>query len=172
MSQADYDTLAQEQIAQVLEEGNAAKTEFAEAVPGEAGSGVDWVASAGAGDGQGRVMAFLPEEFTIKAGQTVRWINRSVGEPYTVTFLSGGEGQGGDFNIVPVENAPPKLIPNPAVWGSVGGNAYSGEGYLNSGVFDKTMNTDTFDLKFDTPGTYDYLCVLHSMMVAKITVEE
>jgi plastocyanin len=170
--QEEYDTLAAEQIAQVFEEAKAEKDKYAEAAPGEAGSGVDWIVSAGAGEGQGRVMAFLPGELTIKAGQTVRWVVRSVGEPHTVTFLGGGDGQGADFNMVPVENGPPKLVPNPAVWGPVGGNVYNGEGYLNSGVFDKTFNTDTFDLKFDTPGSYDYICVLHPMMVAKVIVEE
>jgi plastocyanin len=76
--------------------------------------------------------------------------------------------------VIPVEQpgGPPKLFLNPAVWGPVGGNVYIGEGYLNSGVFDKAMTTDAFDLKFETPGTFDYICVLHPMMVAKITVEE
>jgi plastocyanin len=67
--QAAYDQLAQKQIAQVIEEGKAAAAQYGEAVPGEAGSGVDWVVSAGAGEGQGRVMKFLPENFTIKKGR-------------------------------------------------------------------------------------------------------
>jgi plastocyanin len=63
-------------------------------------------------------------------------------------------------------------VPNPEVSIPVGGNVYSGEGYPNSGVFEKSFYTDTFDPIFDGPGTFDYICVLHPMMVAKITVEE
>jgi plastocyanin len=126
--QADYDALAAEQTAQLVEEGKAEIAKYAMANEGEPGSGVDWVFAAGAGEDQARIKKFLPEIVTIKKGQTIRWINRSLGEPHTVTYLSGEDAHGGDFNIVTVENGPPMLIANPEVFFQVGGNVYSGKG--------------------------------------------
>lgn len=59
------------------------------------------------------------------------------------------------------------------MWNPVGGNVYSGNGYFNSGLLDKlTTGTDSYDLTFDTVGSYDYLCILHPGMAGKVVVTE
>ncbi len=57
---------------------------------------------------------------------------------------------------------------NPVVMAPAGGSTYSGKGYFNSGWIwgtkDPFPGSRTYSLKFDTPGTYEYICVLHDMM--------
>jgi hypothetical protein len=90
-----------------------------------------------------------------------------------VEFGDSDGNQSFDGCTAPVENGPPMLVANPEVWFPVGGNDYSGKGYINSGLFDKLMTgVDTFYLKFKTPGTFDYLCILHPGMTGKVVVTE
>jgi len=52
------------------------------------------------------------------------------------------------------------------------------ENYINSGwlwpegqALEGLMNINNFSVKFETPGTYDYLCLLHPWMVGKVIVK-
>ena len=88
-------------------------------------------------------------------------------EIHTVTFLSGEAPP--DF-IVPqgeAENGPPTLVIPANVAGPEGGPVYSGQGYFNSGILG---DGQSYVLSFDTPGSYQYQCLIHDNMKGTITV--
>jgi plastocyanin len=129
----------------------------------------------GWGDGTMAYLRFAPQDLTIHAGDTVEWTNRDVEAPHTVTFTSGDVVP--EFVLTePQQSGPPKLVLNPQVAAPAGGDTYSGSGYFNSGMIWGTEvpipGSRTYSLTFDTPGTYDYVCVIHDEvgMVGTITV--
>ncbi len=120
-------------------------------------------------------MAFFPEEITINAGDRVFF---DIHGFHTVTFPGNQE-------------APPLLMPegealgapaaaggdgtryvvNPAAGFPSGPPVHDGESYLNSGLPDPTM--PPFVVDFTTPGTFDYLCLVHpAAMKATVVVQE
>ena len=49
-----------------------------------------------------------------------------------------------------------------------------GNGFWNSGVLDADSATplpESSSVKFDTPGTYKYYCLIHPFMVGTVTVQ-
>ena len=121
----------------------------------------------GYGDSIMSWMRFGPADLTIHAGDTVEWTQKDVETPHTVTLVSGGQ----EPELVltePQQGGPPKLVLNPEVLAPAGGTTYSGQGYFNSGLIWGTKvpqpGSRTYSLTFDTPGTYEYICVLHDMM--------
>ncbi len=165
--QAAVDARAEQERAALIEEGMAVAAEFANATATIRDDGSTlWETSAGAGEGQARVMRFLPETLEIRAGDTVRWVNRSVTEPHTVTFLGGAE-QPEDVSVEPQTGGPPKIVQNPLTLFPQGIDLAVGEGYINSG-FLGALNGEplpggtAFELTFDRPGEYPYYCVLHA----------
>lgn len=88
--------------------------------------------------------AFVPAELTVKAGDTVRWRNRSIVEHSVVCD--------------PAKAKDPKNGAHPA-----------GTPPFDSGVF---ANDATFEHTFETPGTYRYFCREHEGMgmVGMVTV--
>jgi len=184
MEQADYDALAEEQLATILDAGRAAVEEYAGAgaTPGADGATVHEVAvGVNGADGQAQVLRFLPEELEVKAGDTVRWVHRSAHEPHTVTFL-GGEEAPEDVIFEPQPAGPPRLLQNNMTLFPQGGDVYNGEGFTNSGFMGDPLPGGTeYQLTFDTPGEYGYYCILHAggpedpigqAMVGRITVTE
>jgi len=87
--------------------------------------------------------------------------------PHTVTLASGGK-EPDLFLVEPQEAGPPKVVINPVVLAPAGGPTYSGKDYFNSGWIwgtkDPFPGPRSYVLKFDTPGTYEFYCVLHDMM--------
>ena len=134
--------------------------------PGPNGTTIHEV-NIGYGDGILDWMRFGPADLTIKAGDTVEWVQKDVETPHTVTLVSGGK----EPELIltePQQGGPPKLVINPEVLAPAGGTTYSGQGYFNSGWIWGTKvplpGPRTYSLTFDTPGTYEYICVLHDMM--------
>lgn len=124
----------------------------------------------GYGNGSIALMRFIPTELTIHAGDIVRWTQEDVETPHTVSFLSGGKEP--ELVLVePHQRGPPSFVLNPAVQRPAGGKVYSGEGYFNSGVIWGTMvpfpGPVNYSLAFDTPGTYEYICIFHDAMGMK-----
>ena len=115
--------------AALLAEGEAEIAEYAEprATTRDDGSTL-WEVAAGAGEGQARVLRFLPDTLEIKAGDTVRWVNHSKSEPHTVTFLGAGVEQPEDIAVEPQESGPPKIIQNPLTLFPQGGRSIQGRG--------------------------------------------
>lgn len=164
MDQAGYDKLAQEQMAALIEEGKAAIAEYAEPVSEQQADGTTlWTAAAGAGEGQARVMQFLPNGLQIKVGDSVKWIIQSPGEPHTVTFVGSGAAAPEDIMPGTYSDGSPKFAINPMTFLPQGGNSFDGTGYLNSGYMGipEAGLPSEFTATFTAPGEYVYYCVLH-----------
>jgi plastocyanin len=121
-------------------------------------------------------MAFFPEEITIAAGDSIFFDNQGF---HTVSFLSGAPVPPlavpptgpGTPTAAPAAGQPAVLL-NPAVVFPAGGDTYDGTGYVNSGV-PLDPSAPPFVLTFTTPGSFDYLCLVHStVMKGKITVQD
>jgi plastocyanin len=95
---------------------------------------------------------FEPQELTIAVGDTVSWANGS-GETHTVTAYEDEIPDGAEF--------------------FASGGASSEEAAredLSAGLLGES---DTFEVTFDVPGTYEYFCIPHesSGMTGTIIVE-
>lgn len=122
------------------------------------------------------VNAFFPRNLTVAAGDAVRFTYASSDPevPHTVSLASGGEVpefilvEGGETDL-------PTLVFNPRYLVPAGGPTYSGQGFFNSGLMSADPgNPTTYELTFDTAGTYDYYCAIHGSpgggMAGTITV--
>lgn len=136
------------------------------------------VVLAGAGQDTVSINAFFPASLRIRAGDTVTWqINSD--EPHTATFLSGAPmppdpipipgGGPTDLMLNPVSFFPSRAPEAPV-------ETYSGADYRNSGFLSNgtvVPPNESYSLTFDTPGTYEYVCLIHpTTMVGEIIVEE
>ena len=172
--QAAYDQLGGEQIAAMFDEGDALIAEYEAATPqAGAAAGVHEV-TAGVGsetgvNGGAEALRFLPHEVAIAVGDTVRWTNRSMHEPHTVTFL-GGALPPEFITVEPAEGGPPTLVLSSDAIFPAGGDSFDGTGLTGSGAFNQELpefsdefeRTATYELTFTAPGEYRYYCVFHS----------
>jgi plastocyanin len=162
MDQAAYDALAQEQMTALQAEGLAAIAEYAEATQETQADGSTlWTGAAGAGEGQARVMQFLPNPLEIKVGDSVKWIIQSTGEPHTVTFVGSGATPPEDIMPGAFADGTPKFAINPQTLLPQGGDTFDGTGYLNSGYMGLPGMPSEFTATFSAAGEYIYYCVLH-----------
>ena len=93
------------------------------------------------------LLEYYPSVITIKAGDTVRW---SADEPHSVTFVPEGQ------ELPP---GPPTAIP-----AAKPSDEYDPSLLYHSGVFNlgpPGQAPTSFEVTFETPGAYPYLCVLH-----------
>jgi len=116
------------------------------------------------------VNAYFPRSITAHVGDTVHWVQNS-NEIHTVTFLHGeplpplilpAGLAGADPSISP-------LVFNPTAIDLVvpAGAQYDGSTFVNSGLMGREQGQiGTFDLTFVTAGTYDYLCVVHGVVMS------
>jgi plastocyanin len=175
-TQADIDAAAQAQLQADTQAAMAAEAQAQQVStePGPNGTTIHHV-NVGYGNGTMAYMRFSPQDITVQAGDTIEWDQKDVEAPHTVTFVSGGTEP---ELVLPQQqpSGPPNLILNPDVLNPAGGSTYSGQGYFNSGFMWGTEvplpGPRTYSLVFDTPGTYDYMCVLHDPlgMVGTVTV--
>ncbi len=116
-----------------------------------------WQLVAGASSQQEALQSlkFYQNALTIDAGDTVTWAFPT-GEPHTVTFLG------------PRPAPPPPTDPTARL--PAGGSSYDGTAYTSSGF---VLLGKTYSLRFPTPGTYKYHCLLHgpSGMTGTIVVQ-
>ncbi len=95
---------------------------------------------------------------------------------HTVSFLSGGE-------ILPLQipdpeggthaaDGSPKMILNSAVGFPQGGETYDGTGYVNSGIDVFRDPTVPYILTFTAAGTYEYVCMVHALVMKGTVVVE
>ncbi|CAM5222381.1 Plastocyanin OS=Castellaniella defragrans OX=75697 GN=HNR28_000893 PE=4 SV=1 [Castellaniella defragrans] len=106
-------------------------------------SAADEVEIALSGTANGSQVWFRPRGLLIKAGQTVRWVNKDTGNAHTSTAYHPGNGK-------------PMRIPDQAKnWNS-----------------DYLMPGESFSVTFEIPGIYDYFCIPHEHagMVGRIVV--
>lgn len=88
-------------------------------------------------------LTFYQNSLTIDAGDSVTW-TFPTGEPHTVTFLG------------PRPTPPPPTDPSASL--PAGGATYDGTTYTSSGF---VLLGKMYSLRFPTPGTYTYYCLLH-----------
>jgi plastocyanin len=121
------------------------------------------------------INAFFPETVSIHVGDTVHWV-LNTNEIHTVTFLAGTKIPA---LIVPaaqvgLPSSPSPLVFNPTAVNPAGpsNGKYDGSVYANSGLMGRSEGqVQEFDLAFTSPGTYDYVCIVHgSMMSGQIVV--
>ena len=114
MDQAGYDAAAAEQMAEWYAQGDAEIATYAEAVATQREDGTTlWEVTVGAGGATNvRVQAFLPHDLTIAAGDTIKWVNRSEGEPHTVTLVGSDTEPPEDALVEQFADGRPKLVQN------------------------------------------------------------
>jgi plastocyanin len=109
------------------------------------------------------IVGFFPDTLTIHVGDTVHW-QRNTDEIHTVTVLAGTPLP--PLNVPAPPGLPSNLMRNPLIAYPVApeDGLYDGTTFATSGIFGPDAdqyNVDAFDLTFTTPGTYDYVCVVH-----------
>ncbi len=117
-------------------------------------SPMTWALQAGTSSAQEALQGlnFYPAALTIDAGDTVVW-TYPTGEPHTVTVVPAGKP-------IPPPNDPNAALP-------AGGTSVDGTAFTSSGF---KLLGDSYALKFPTPGTYVYHCLIHPGMVGTIVV--
>jgi plastocyanin len=112
------------------------------------------------------VTAYFPDTLTIHAGDTVHW-QGNAHEIHTVTFLAGTPLPP---LIVPApDGMPSPLMINPTIaYPTVPANGqYDGTTFANSAIIGpEPGQAQSLDLTFTTPGTYNYVCVVHGAMMS------
>lgn len=100
---------------------------------------------------------FLPEEYRVAVGETVRWGNSST-QGHTVTAYGNGLPEGADFFAS----------------GGYDDEQAAREGFANGEQAGLLFTGDTFEHTFSVPGTHSYFCIPHERagMVGRVVVEE
>ncbi len=112
------------------------------------------------------LMSYFPGTVRVHVGDSVKWI-ANAHEPHTVTFLAGAPLP--DFLIPAPANMASPLQVNPLAIFPIApaGGLYDGTTYANSGVFSTDPGFATsFTLTFTHTGTFNYLCIVHGMMMS------
>ena len=137
------------------------------------------------GNGSTAWLRFFPETLKVKAGTTVHFKISSKREIHTVTigppaYTGAIESSftgpvpnpaGGPPAIVvnPLGALPSDPMPLPDFTGANHGNGFEGTGILSEGGGPLPSSAS---IKFTTPGTYAFECVIHPEMDAKIVVSK
>lgn len=180
LDQAGVDAAAAGQIAALEAQGVAEIAKYAEPVATKRDDGSTlWEVALGAGGlSQVRVMRILPDLMEIAAGDSIKYINQSEGEPHTVSFVGAGEATPEDIIVEAFMDGSPKFVQGMETFLPQGGTTWSGTGWLNSGFtgIPQLGLPMEFEILFDTPGDYIPFCVLHGDatgegMAAKLTVK-
>ena len=168
LGQEQLDTFAAE-MAPVVEEAKATAT------PGHvhAGVGSEEVSKVLAND-------YVPVDIQATVGEPVTW---TINGPHTVSFNPPEsartllvQGDDGGYHLVEEALAPAGFEPPPpstvepppdAPPPPVDGGTWDGTGFFSSGF----MFGGDFTLAITTPGTYDYVCLIHPEMEGTVTVE-
>jgi plastocyanin len=162
--QAAYDSEAADAIAALHEQGLAEIEKYSAATPTTSGGATLHEVAVGAGGAtQVRVQRFLPGEITITAGDTIKFVNQSEGEPHTATFLGAGETAPEDTLVETFADGSPKFVQSMETFLPQGGNTFSGTGFVNSGFMGipQLGLPMEWEVTLDTPGEYVVYCILH-----------
>lgn len=117
-------------------------------------------------------LAFFPKALTVKAGTTVRFVNRSPREPHNATFgpVKWIEGFSKKTDLLPFGPTAPNQVTPVFLYGSdpkgknqVGPTTHGNGFYASSLTVDapKMPLPRAVTVTFTTPGTYHYICLLH-----------
>ncbi|MBI1741554.1 DUF1264 domain-containing protein [Candidatus Acetothermia bacterium] len=166
MTQADYDQMAQAEAQQALMKAHELHQQTLQPMMASRPDGSTEYTLDLMGDMQAEATAlsFGPSSLHIKAGDTLTWKMSDFTELHTVTFPENPEELPEFVMPEPQDNGPPKLVVNPQVEKPAGGDTYDGSGYFNSGYLLRPEGkpAPTYSLTFTKPGTYQYVCLVHS----------
>jgi plastocyanin len=119
------------------------------------------------------VMAYFPAVLHIHVGDTVVWQQNSH-EIHTVTFLASTP-MPDLLEPAPAPFPPGSLMINPlaAFPAAPAGGMYDGTTYANSGIMSTDPgNPTSFSLTFTQQGSFDYVCLVHGVMMSGTIVVE
>ncbi len=155
---ADYRALADQEWAVVRARGEGLAESapmVAESAPGGA---TNLFISSGFGASQASVLRFLPQEVTIRVGDTVTWVQSDPQEIHTVTFPEADSPS--SLTITETSAFGPSVtVYDPQATQPQGGPVHRGVGYYNSGIMQPFAR---YTLTFLQPGVYSYLCIPHA----------
>ena len=135
------------------------------------------------------VAEMLPGAATVSAGDTVRWVTKTVKDPHTVTFPVGSAPE---TEPIPTycEGSPDALVPDGQQGPPCGGDPSKIEVHINPApVGPTTVPTPvtlassgiiatppapfptSYSFTFPNPGTFTYQCRVHDHMVGTLTVQ-
>jgi plastocyanin len=136
----------------------------------------------GSDRGKVNLLKFFPSRLTVRAGSAVTFSVPSAQEGHTFTFGPTAYVRDIIRNLVtpvPAAAGPPTLVFNPQAGfpsdppptlpphtPTVHGN-----GFVNTGIIGADAPARTSSLRFTTPGSYDYFCLLHPEMKATVVVQ-
>jgi plastocyanin len=173
-TQAQIDSDAAKLLAADIDAAMKAEAEFGNVSshPGPNGTTI-YEVKVGYSNGYIATHRFLPENLTIRSGDSVEWTQNELDDLQTVTFASGSKAP--ELVLAePQQKGPPKMVINPDYLAPAGGTTYSGKGFYNSGIMWGTSSPipgpNNYSLTFDTPGTYRYISALLRKMTNFITV--
>lgn len=113
---------------------------------------------------QGSQLSYAPKYLDVTVGDTVAWREIDQLEPHTVSFgpmaLLKDLSRKDQFIPIPQKAGPPVLQLNPKVAFPTPGTTYDGTGFASSGIL---ALGKTWTLTFTTPGTYQYICLIHGV---------
>ncbi|MDA0182717.1 plastocyanin/azurin family copper-binding protein [Solirubrobacter phytolaccae] len=125
-------------------------------------------------------LGMVPASLTVKSGTTVKFtMTKGSFEPHTATFGPGDVSDPNSYVGVIAKSFespaidPRGLYPSDVTPVSLSPTTH-GNGFWSTGVLDAYSQTPQpmdASVKFDTPGTYKYLCVIHPFMQGSITVQ-
>lgn len=103
------------------------------------------------------VLRFLPQNFTVKVNQTVTFTNLDPQTPHTVTF--------GPDGAIPEDQVPFPTGLDSTGHATIGSTSQVvSSGFLWSQPNGAPTFGTTFNVKFTSPGTYDFRCELHDTL--------
>jgi plastocyanin len=132
----------------------------------------EWRAIAGAEspDRGSQALAFLPNEFWIHAGDSIRW-TFPTHERHTLTFLTPGEVRppafGATFGVA---------VACPGVGATPDGSSFDGSSCVSSGVLllpedaNRFATAPTYSVVFTATGNFKFVCLLHADMTGVVHV--
>ena len=134
------------------------------------GHAAEWHALAGAesADRGSQALAFLPNEFWIHAGDSIRW-TFPTHERHTLTFLKPGQTRPAGFG--PVFGVPvgcPGVTPD--------GSSFDGSSCVTSDVLLLPENSGvgtvapTYSVTFPSTGNFKFVCLIHADMTGVVHV--
>jgi plastocyanin len=135
----------------------------------------------GSATGGVEYFGMLPATLTVPRGTTVKFaMSLKSFDAHTATF--GGDPNDPNSYLGPIAQSfegpqldqrglyPSELPPAVVSYSST----LHGNGFWNSGVMDRSAASplpSSNSVKFDTPGTYDYYCVIHPFMHGQVVVQ-
>jgi plastocyanin len=128
-----------------------------------------WKASVGAQspDLGSQALAFLPNEFWIHAGDSIRWTLDSR-EIHTVTFLKPGQVRPPNFG--PTFGVPVGCPGNTPDGANFDGSACVNSGLLGQGFVNLGPVIQTYSVTFPSTGNFKLVCLVHPDMTGTIHV--